>query len=99
MKDTKKNQVVNGITIDKVKPYENYVVTLNLKDGDKVIKRDKVFMKTNDGIVAMVGYDEGVASYGKPNRMKISEKNSTIRLATKEDIKKYVKHIQMVSMK
>ena len=99
MKDTKKNQVINGITIDKVKPYENYVVTLNLKDGDKVIKRDKVFMKTNDGIVAMVGYDEGVASYGKPNRMKISEKNNTIRLATKEDIKKYVKHVQMVSMK
>ena len=98
MKDTKKTQIV-GITIDKVKPYENYVVTLNIKDGDKIIKRDKVFMKTNAGIVAMVGYDEGIASYGKPNKMKISEKNNTIRLATKEDIKKYVKHVQMVSMK
>ena len=98
MKDTKKTQIV-GITIDKVKPYENYVVTLNLKDGDKIIKRDKVFMKTNAGIVAMIGYDEGIASYGKPNKMKISEKNNTIRLATKEDIKKYVKHVQMVSMK
>ena len=98
MKDTKKTQIV-GITIDKVKPYENYVVTLNLKDGDKIIKKDKVFMKTNDGIVVMIGYDEGIASYGKPNKMKISEKNNTIRLATKEDIKKCVKRTQMVSMR
>lgn len=100
MKDTKKKiEKVNGITIDKVKPYENYVVVLHVKDNDKIIEKERVFMKTNEGIVAMIGFDENVASYGKPNKIKISEKNNSIRVATKEDIKRLVKRSRMVSMK
>lgn len=102
MKDTKKkieNQVYEGITIDKVKPYQTYVATLNVKQGDKVVKKVVVFTKTKEGIQKAIGYDENQVIFGLPNKIKISEKNNTIRLATHQDIKDFVKHTNIVSMR
>lgn len=92
-------KIIEGITIDKVKPYQNYVATLHVKKADKIVNKVVVFMKTNDGIVKMDGWDENQAVYGQPNKIKISEKNNTIRLATKQDIQDFVKRTRLISLK
>ena len=99
MKDTKKTQNYVGITIDKVLPYQPYVATLHVKKDDKIINKVVIFMKTKEGICKLNGYDENHSVYGKPNVIKISEKNNTIRPATPQDLKDFSKRVRMVSMK
>lgn len=97
MKTTEKIEIVKGISIDKVKPYLPYVATLKLKKGEKVINKVVIFIKTKDGLFASSGWDENQAIYNKP--IKISEKNNSIRLATKQDFYDFCKRQRMVSMK
>ena len=97
MKKTNKNIVANGITIDKVNTYTEYVATLKLKKGDKVVNKNIIFMKTEKGLVALKGYDESHKIYGEPNKLKISEHNNSIRLATQEDFKDFSKRLKIVS--
>lgn len=96
MKNTQKTEIMKGITIKDVKPYTEYVATLHVKVNDKVVNKVVVFMKTNDGIVALKGYDQQQRLYGQPNRIHISEKNNTIRLATEQDIRDFGKKINII---
>jgi hypothetical protein len=97
MKNTQKTNVINGITIKDIKPYTEYVATLHIKKADKVINKVVIFMQTNDGIVALKGYDQQQKLYGEPNKIHISEKNNTIRVATEQDFRDFGKHITLVS--
>lgn len=99
MKKNEKVEIVKGITLDKVKPYRDYVATLHIKNGDKVVNKVVIFMQTKDGIVKLDGYDNNHKVYGKPNKIKISEKNNTIRLATEQDIKDFGKFKRQISLK
>ena len=99
MKTNQKIEIAKGMTIDKVKPYTEYVATLKIKKGEKVVNKVVIFMKTNAGLVALKGYDENQKVYGEPNRLHISEKNNTIRVATKQDFYDFGKKMQIVSMK
>lgn len=97
MKNTQKTNVINGITIKDIKPYTEYVATLHIKKADKVVNKVVIFMQTNDGIVALKGYDQQQKLYGEPNKIHISEKNNTIRVATEQDFRDFGKHITLVS--
>jgi hypothetical protein len=97
MKNTQKTNIINGITIKDIKPYTEYVATLHIKKADKVINKVVIFMQTNDGIVALKGYDQQQKLYGEPNKIHISEKNNTIRVATEQDFRDFGKHITLVS--
>ena len=97
MKNTQKTNVINGITIKDIKPYTEYVATLHIKKADKVVNKVVIFMQTSDGIVALKGYDQQQKLYGEPNKIHISEKNNTIRVATEQDFRDFGKHITLVS--
>ena len=97
MKNTQKTEIMKGMTIKDVKPYTEYVATLHIKKGDKVINKVVIFMQTKDGIVALKGYDQKQKLFGEPNKIHISEKNNSIRLATEQDIKDFSKRINIVS--
>lgn len=97
MKNTQKTNIINGITIKEIKPYTEYVATLHIKKADKVVNKVVIFMQTNDGIVALKGYDQNQKLYGEPNKIHISEKNNTIRVATEQDFRDFGKHITLIS--
>ena len=97
MKNTQKTNIINGITIKEIKPYTEYVATLHVKKGEKVVNKVVIFMQTNDGLVALKGYDQNQKLYGEPNKIHISEKNNTIRVATEQDIKDFSKKINLIS--
>ena len=97
MKNTQKTNIINGITIKEIKPYTEYVATLHIKKADKVVNKVVIFMQTNDGIVALKGYDQNQKLYGEPNKIHISEKNNTIREATEQDFRDFGKHITLIS--
>jgi hypothetical protein len=97
MKKTEKQNIINGITIKEVKPYTEYVATLHVKKGDKVINKVVIFMQTKEGLVALKGYDQNQRLYGEPNKIHISEKNNTIRVATPQDFRDFGKQITLIS--
>lgn len=96
MKKTEKTEIVKGMTIKDIKPYTEYVATLHIKKGEKVINKVVIFMQTNNGLVALKGYDQNQKLYGEPNKIHISEKNNTIRVATEQDIKDFGKKITLI---